>query len=132
MKTLLLIVMLFSFVLCGCPQNTPTPTPPSVTLNWSDKDAPYIVSYQVFRSATPGGPYTLIATIPGSSLTAKDTNVSSGQTWYYVVAAVDSHGDVSQFSNEESFTVPLGGTNEFTVSNSHASAPPVIAGSERQ
>jgi hypothetical protein len=44
--------------------------------------------YRVLRSLTSGGPYTLVATVPGTELTYHDTPVSGVATYWYVVRAV--------------------------------------------
>jgi subtilisin family serine protease len=71
----------------------------SVQLTWS----PVIgaTSYIVKRSATPGGPYTSIATVTAAAYT--DTAVSNSSTYFYVVAAV-SPAETSANSTEVSAT----------------------------
>jgi hypothetical protein len=59
-----------------------------VELNWWEVS--FATSYNVSRSATGGGPYTLIANVSTPSYT--DTNVVNGATYYYVVSSVDSAG----------------------------------------
>lgn len=58
-------------------------------------------SYNVKKSAIPGGPYTAIANVTGTSYT--DTDVVNGTTYYYVVTAVAAGGE-SANSNEASAT----------------------------
>jgi regulation of enolase protein 1 (concanavalin A-like superfamily) len=55
------------------------------------------LTYNVKRSTTPGGPYTTIAHLGGTRFT--DTTVTNGTTYYYVIASVDSVGEV--FSSTE-------------------------------
>jgi titin len=77
-----------------------------IQLNWS---APAsvgggITEYRVFRSSTPGGEGTTpVITVPGTSLTATDVNVISGNLYYYVVKAVNTAG-IGPASNEVSAT----------------------------
>ncbi len=59
-------------------------------LQW---DAIQNLTYNVKRSTTSGGPYTIIGNVSTNKFT--DTNVSNGTTYYYVVAAVDSTGEMS-------------------------------------
>ncbi|MCU7550226.1 RICIN domain-containing protein [Chitinophagaceae bacterium LB-8] len=58
-------------------------------LEW---DAIQNLTYNVKRSTTPGGPYTTIGSASTTRFT--DTNVSNGTIYYYVVAAVDSVGEM--------------------------------------
>jgi fibronectin type 3 domain-containing protein len=48
-------------------------------------------SYNLKRSATTGGPYTLLSSPSASSFT--DTTVTNGTTYFYVVSAVNSAGE---------------------------------------
>lgn len=58
--------------------------------------------YNVYRSTSAGGPYSLI----NGSLLANseyfDTDVSNGESYYYVVTALDSTGNESGNSEEAS------------------------------
>jgi hypothetical protein len=59
-------------------------------------------SYKVYRGSTSGGPYSVLA----SALTSNqytDTGVVNGNTYYYVVTAVNGSGE-SSYSNEASAT----------------------------
>ncbi|RYD67800.1 MAG: hypothetical protein EOP83_02025 [Verrucomicrobiaceae bacterium] len=80
---------------------TPTaPNPPNgwtgagtvggdIVLSWNP--SPLATSYQIKRSTVNGGPYTTIATgVTSTSYT--DTTSVSGQTYYYVISAVNSIG----------------------------------------
>ena len=44
--------------------------------------------YRVLRSLTAGGPYTVVATVPGNQLSYHDSPVSGIATYFYVVRAV--------------------------------------------
>jgi predicted alpha-1,6-mannanase (GH76 family)/fibronectin type 3 domain-containing protein len=59
-----------------------------VTLSWNA--SPLATSYTVSRSLTPGGTYTAIGST--STNTYTDSNVVSGVTYYYVVAAANAVG----------------------------------------
>lgn len=59
------------------------------------------IYYNVKRSETEGGPYSIIATT--SSITYTDDSVTNGKTYYYVVSAVVD-GIESSESNEASAT----------------------------
>jgi HYDIN/CFA65/VesB-like, Ig-like domain/Abnormal spindle-like microcephaly-assoc'd, ASPM-SPD-2-Hydin len=96
--------------------NTPTlqtlsgtgvaPVQHSVALTWNPSTSSNVVGYNLYRGSVPGGPYTKLnsALDPGTSDT--DTAVQSGQTYYYVVTAVDSSGTESLFSNQVQATIP--------------------------
>jgi subtilisin family serine protease len=71
----------------------------SVDLTWSAVTG--ATSYVVKRGATSGGPYTVIATVAGTTYT--DTTVSNGSNYFYVVAAASST-ETSPNSTEVSAT----------------------------
>jgi hypothetical protein len=48
-------------------------------------------SYNIKRSATSGGTYTIVGTITGTKFT--DTAVTNGNTYYYVVSVISSLGE---------------------------------------
>jgi hypothetical protein len=71
-----------------------------VSLDWTSNSEVDLGSYRVYRSTTSGSGYTLVA----SGLNAsgfKDETVVNGNTYYYVVRAVDTTGNESADSNEE-------------------------------
>lgn len=81
-------------------------------LTWSASTDTYtggtISFYAVERGTVSGGPYTSLGTT--TALTYADTTVAAGQTYYYVVNATDSLGNVSANSAQVSATVPGGTT----------------------
>lgn len=92
--------------------NTPPPAPTgltatagkvgslTITLNWTASAG--ATSYNVLRSTVTGGPYTVIAT--GVTVTTfKNTGLTKGVTYFYVVQAVNAAG-TSPNSNEASAT----------------------------
>ncbi len=84
---------------------TVSPTAPAmhtVTLNWTDT-AP--VTFNVYRGQVSGGPFSSIATALANT-SYVDGNVTSGQTYYYVVTAVDSSGLESAYSNQVQAVIP--------------------------
>ena len=56
----------------------------SVSLAWAPLNG--ATAYQVQRSLTNDGPYTTIASLPGSAAAFIDSSVASATTYYYVVA----------------------------------------------
>ena len=77
-----------------------------VTLTWTDITTPTVIGYNAYRATQPNGPYTIINTVLVASATYDDLNVQSGQTFYYVVTAVDSSGAESVYSNQAVAVVP--------------------------
>jgi hypothetical protein len=93
-----------------------------VTLSWVATAA--ATGYQVKRSQTNGGPYTVVAS-PSSS-TATDTGLANGTTYYYVVSAADSGGDGANSSQVSATpTAPPAVNVTVTVSpgTTHAISP---------
>jgi hypothetical protein len=104
----------FSLKVIGCEDGTsergysitigPSLTPPSVKLNWdADPANDDVTSYQVLRSTVSGGPYAQIGSSTSTSFT--DTTVADGETYYYVVRAVNSQG-TSGNSNQTEAVIP--------------------------
>jgi len=75
----------------------------SVSLSWNPS-ASAVAHYNVYRSGTSGGPYTRIASLPGTSYT--DTAVQAGRSYYYVTTAVSSTGKESSHSNQVHALIP--------------------------
>src|SRR5262245_24622725 len=74
--------------LAAIPGNT------QVQLSWNASSG--ATSYSVKRSATTGGPYTTIASLPGTSFT--NTSLTNGTTYFYVVSAVNANGESANSS----------------------------------
>jgi len=77
----------------------------SVSLTWTASTST-VIGYNVYRSTTSGGPYTLITNSPVTGTSFSDTTVQAGVTYFYVVTAVDASGNESVNSNEVSVTIP--------------------------
>jgi len=77
----------------------------SVALAWSPSTST-VVGYNTYSSTQSGGPYTKLSgtLVTGTSYT--DSNVQSGQTYYFVVTAVDSSNVESVYSAEVSALIP--------------------------
>lgn len=82
-----------------------SPTQHSVTLNWQ-ASASTVSGYHIYRSATTGGPYSILNSTLDSNLSYNDSTVQSGTTYYYVVTGVDSTGVESGYSNQVTVVVP--------------------------
>jgi hypothetical protein len=78
----------------------------TVGLTWMDS-ASTVSGYNVYRGTNTGGPYVSKLTpspIPSTQFT--DTGLQSGQTYFYVVTAVDSNGAESLYSNQATASIP--------------------------
>ncbi len=80
-------------------------TPHSVSLSWAASTSA-VVGYNIYRSATSGGPYAKINSPLDSSAGYTDSSVQAGQTYYYVATAVDSSGTESAYSNQVQAVIP--------------------------
>ena len=82
--------------------------PHGVTLTWQAPPAApgvSVVGYNVYRSTTSGKQFVKIAfRVPGPPY--EDRLVVSGQTYFYVVTALDQAGHESRFSGEIRATIP--------------------------
>jgi hypothetical protein len=79
-----------------------------VYLDWDDNTQFGFSHFIVRRSTSPGGPY---AAIPGATPAASlftDTDLANGTTYYYVVAAANTLGQISQNSAEAAATPQAG------------------------
>jgi hypothetical protein len=81
------------------------PVTHSVSLSWVASTST-VVGYNIYRSSISGGPYALLNSTPNVGVSYTDMAVTAGQTYYYVVTAVDASGNESIVSNEVSATVP--------------------------
>jgi hypothetical protein len=77
----------------------------SATLNWTASTS-VVVGYNVYRGSISGGPYTKINSSLDATTIFTDTSVLSGQTYYYVVTAVDSSNVESAHSNQVTAVIP--------------------------
>ncbi len=87
-----------------CMTGTGGTTSHSVTLSWNPSTSSGVTAYKVYRSTSATGTYTLLSSV-GTSNTATDSTVASGQTYYYVVTAV-SNGTESAHSNTATAVIP--------------------------
>jgi fibronectin type 3 domain-containing protein len=77
----------------------------SVSLSWNASTS-VVVGYNIYRGSASGGPYTLLTSTPNAGLSYADASVLSGQTYFYVVTAVDATGTESVLSNEVRVIIP--------------------------
>ena len=76
-----------------------------ITLTWSGQAN--ATGYNILKSSTAGGPYTLVGTSTVTSYRDGNDGMLPGQTWYYVVQPVQGTTEVCQ-SNQATVTIPGG------------------------
>ena len=77
-----------------------------VDVTWTATASTFADGYRVFRSATSGGPYTLIGTVAGRTTTTfTDADVTFLTTYHYVVQATRNLWR-SANSAQASYTTP--------------------------
>ena len=71
-----------------------------VSLDWADYTELPVAGYNVYRSATSGGPYNMINASLLADSVHPDASVTNGITYYYVVTALDTNSNESPYSLE--------------------------------
>ena len=82
-----------------------TGTSPSVALSWNAPSGS-VAGYNVYRSTQSGSGYTKVNSGLVTGVSAADTTVSRGQTYYYVVTSVNGGGVESSYSAQVAAAVP--------------------------
>jgi hypothetical protein len=77
----------------------------SVSLSWVASTST-VAGYNAYRGTTPGGPYTKLNSSLATGTSYEDATVLAGQTYYYVVTAVDASNNSSVYSNQAQAVVP--------------------------
>ena len=77
----------------------------NVSLSWTASTST-VAGYNVYRGTQSGGPYVGLNGSPDANTAYTDNSVQAGQTYYYVVTAVDSAGVESVYSNQAQAVVP--------------------------
>lgn len=75
-----------------------------VELVWDRYPDEGIRGYHLYRSKTPGGPYTLLASEPDCITRYMDSDIRPEQNYYYVLTMEDMSGNQSPYSREASAT----------------------------
>ena len=103
------------------PPTSPTATVsgPAVTVGWNASVSGIATATEVYRSATPGGPYTLIATVTPTTTTSYVDTVAASGTYYYVVRAIVGNW-FSANSTEVAATVTLGSATALSACTAQA------------
>ena len=92
-----------------CVTDSGPPPPPvthSVSLTWAASNSPNVVGHNVYRGSAPGGPYAKINSSMVGPAAYTDGTVQNGQTYHYVVTAVNQSNLESAFSNVATAAVP--------------------------
>jgi hypothetical protein len=77
----------------------------SVALSWNASTST-VAGYNVYRGSVSGGPYAKITSALDATTAYTDGSVQGGQTYYYVVTAVDGSGSESAYSNQVQAVIP--------------------------
>jgi hypothetical protein len=77
----------------------------NVSISWQPSVS-QVTGYNVYRGASPMGTYSKVNSSlnPGTSFT--DSNVTSGQTYYYAATSVNSAGEESTYSTPVQVVIP--------------------------
>jgi hypothetical protein len=75
-----------------------------IYIRWDASTSPDVNRYRVYRSTTPGGPYTVATTDLIEHSVFTDAGLTPSTRYYYVAAAVDESGNESALSAEASAT----------------------------
>jgi Abnormal spindle-like microcephaly-assoc'd, ASPM-SPD-2-Hydin len=78
----------------------------SVALSWTASTSSGVTGYNVYRGTASSGPFAKMSSSLVAGTQYTDTAVQSGQTYYYVVTAVDSSNAESTYSNQAPATIP--------------------------
>ncbi len=70
----------------------------SVDLSWTASTSTNVAGYNVYRGTFTGGPYTRLNSGLVAGTTYTDTTVLAGQTYYFVITAVDGSNHESAYS----------------------------------
>jgi fibronectin type 3 domain-containing protein len=77
----------------------------SVALRWNASPSPSVVGYIVYRATLPSTTYAILSS-PISGLNYTDETVEAGQTYTYVVTAVNPGGQESPHSQSVTAVIP--------------------------
>jgi len=73
---------------------------------WTGSKSPNVTGYNVYRTFSSGNGYVLLNAHPVNTVSYLDATVSSGQTYYYALTAVDAHKNESAYCKEIQMSIP--------------------------
>jgi len=76
-----------------------TATAHTVALSWAPA-VTGVTGFRAYVSMVSGGPYVEMGSVPSTTPAYTDSNVQSGQKYFYVVTAVDASNNESLYSSE--------------------------------
>ena len=76
-----------------------------MNLGWSPSVSNGVAGYNVYRALQSGGPFTKVNASLDATTNFTDSNVSVGNTYFYVVTAVGNGNVESVFSGQLSIVV---------------------------
>jgi Abnormal spindle-like microcephaly-assoc'd, ASPM-SPD-2-Hydin len=82
-----------------------TATAHTVALSWAPA-VTGVTGFRTYVSMVSGGPYVEMGSVPSTTPAYTDSSVQSGQTYFYVVTAIDASNNESLYSSEVAAIVP--------------------------
>jgi fibronectin type 3 domain-containing protein len=78
----------------------------TVAVTWIASSSNNVMGYNIYRGTASGGPYSILDSAPVVNEAYNDSAVQSGQSYFYVVRAVDNTGLESVNSAEVLAIIP--------------------------
>jgi hypothetical protein len=79
--------------------------PRTVALSWAPA-VTGVIGFKTYVSMVSGGPYVQMGSVPSTTPGYTDSSVQSGHTYFYVVTAINSSNEESNYSSEVAAIVP--------------------------
>jgi Transmembrane protein 131-like N-terminal/Abnormal spindle-like microcephaly-assoc'd, ASPM-SPD-2-Hydin len=83
-----------------------TTAQPAVELKWEQSASPNIVGYYVYRKLKSGGSFSRLNSQADTGISYTDNTIANGETYIYVVTAVDSKNVQSANSSPITVSIP--------------------------
>jgi len=78
----------------------------TVAVTWIASTSNNVMGYNIYRGTASGGPYSILDSAPVVNDGYNDSAVQSGQSYFYVVRAIDNTGLESVNSTEVQAIIP--------------------------